>query len=541
MEKYQESIAFDATHATVPEELHPVAAAFGGDIGKALQATGEQVASRMERLAQHAAMMNYYRGQQAVADKVLQMKNEQNSLLFGSPDDPNATVTKTRTAVNALTPGNVILSAGGEAPSNTAPSAQPQTYEVPAGILQRQGNQAHGALQDYHDWYTSYSQQVVDQARNEGLGERNIRSLKLRLDSDFATNSRYIARHEAVELDKAQQQTFLKGMQLDANNAVTRQDPISLSRTIDSINDQNKTLNDSQGKSADDPIRELTSNKFVNQALNNSMSANLKETGGDATQFQATLDRLHDDGKINDTVYQDAQTNLDKVSKSMIRQNVRAAKVSSINTTLGYVNQVVDGKLDFTNPNVINEIRANSPTAGAAIDNYVLNKSVDVPQKDEAIAHSVDELYKTGSKEEINKFNLGLMSKFPNGIPQSVVNTMMMDGIERAKRVSDLEEGKQEPDSVQVRIDGGMKALQRWNTIQGSQDGQSYADYMKNIHSGMAPMEAYNNAVKTAVVRKNPAVASLPVTPNYVIGKDSPIRYVFPRTNRKNDGKSDAK
>lgn len=541
MEKYNESIAPEATYATAPEELHPVAAAFGGDIGKALQATGEQVASRMEQLGQYAARMNYYRGQQAVADKVLQMKNDQNSLLFGNPDNPSATVTKTRTPVDALTPSNTTFSAGGAVPSNTIPVAQLQTYEVPAGILQRQGNQAHGALQDYHDWYQSYSKQVVDQARNEGLGEGNIKSLKIKLDADFATNSRYIARHEAVELDKAQQQTFLKGMQLDANNAVTRQDPISLSRTIDSINQQNQVLNDSQGKSADDPIRELTSNKFVSQALNNSMATNLKETGGNPDQFQATLDKLHDDGKINDTVYQNAQTNLDKVSKSITGQNVRAAKVQSINTTLGYVNQVVEGKLDFTNPNVINEIRANSPTAGAAIDNYVLNKSVDVPQSDEAIAHSVDELYKTGSKEEITKFNLGLMSKFPNGIPQAIVNTMMMDGIERAKRVSDLAEAPMKPDAVQIRIDGGMQALQRWNKIQGSQDGQSYIDYMKNIHSQMSPTEAYNSAVKTAVIRKNPAVASLPVTPNYVIGKDSPIRYVFPRTNRKNDGKSDTK
>lgn len=508
MEQYQQHIEPDAPQAQVPEELHPVAAAFGGDIGAALEKSGEQVSSRIEQLSLHMSRMNYYRGQQATADKVLQMKNDQNSVLYGDPNDPNATVTKTRNAVDALSPQDLTLSSG-STPSSVLVQPAPQSYEVPAGILQRKGNEATGATQDYHDWYTNYSQQMITQARNEGLGERNIRSMKLRMDADFASNGRYIAQHEATQLDQAQQQTFLKGMQLDADNAVIKQDPASLGRTIDSINNQNKTLNDSQGKDADDPIRDLTSNKFVGQALNNSMTANLKQNGGDPTQFQSTLDRLYNDGKINDTVYENANTHLDRTSKAIIQQNLHAAKVQDVNTTLNYVNQVVNGKLDFTNPNTLNEIRANSPTVGAAIDNYTLNKSVNVKTDDEAIAQSVDELYKTGSKEEISKFNVGLMRKFPNGIPQDVVNTMMLDGIQRASNVADLEKQQQSPNAIQIRVDGGMKAIQRWNAQQGSQDGQSYVDYMNNIKNKMSPMDAYNDAIRTALIRKNPFVATI--------------------------------
>ena len=400
--------------------------------------------------------------------------------------------------------GSLALSAG-PSPSNVTPTAAP--VEIPAGVYNRKGYEAAGALQDVDAWHQQAAQGVMEQAQSLGL--RNGSILKMHMDNAWSAERMGIVKHEATQIDQAQQQTFFKGMQLDADNAVTKQDPVSLGRTIDSINQQNQVLNDHQGKSADDPMREITSNKFVSQALNNSMTANLKSTGGDPTQFKSTLDQLHDDGKINDTVYDNAGQHLDRTSKAIVEQNQRATKVNDIKATLGYVNQVVSGKVDFNNPNTINEIRSNSPTAGAAIDNYTLNKSVSVKPDDEAIANSVDELYKTGSKEQIAKFNLGLMQKFPNGIPQDVVNTMMADGIDRASRSADLEKERQAPDAVQTRIDGGMQALQRWNKQQGSQDSQSYIDYMKNIKNKMAPMEAYNDAVRNSLIRKNPEVATI--------------------------------
>ena len=499
----QQTVMPDRTQATTPEELHPVAAAFGGDIGAALQQGGEQIASRIETLSLHMARMNYYRGEAQRADLLNNYKTQLQTKLYGDPSDPNATVTSI--GGNVMPPSGQLSLSAGPSPSNVTPTAEP--VEIPSGVYNRKGYAAAGALQDVDQWHQQTSQQILQQAN--GLGLRNNAVLKSQMDNAWSSERMGIVKHEATQIDQAQQQTFFKGMQLDADNAVTKQDPVSLGRAIDSINDTNKMLNDSQGKDDNDPIRELTSNKFISQALNNSMTANLKSTGGDPTQFQGTLDRLHDDGKINDTVYDNASEHLDRTSKAVIQQNERAAKVTDIKATLGYVNQVISGKVDFNNPNTINEIRSNSPTAGAAIDNYTLNKSVSVKPDDEAIAKSVDELYKTGSKEQIAKFNVGLMQKFPNGIPQDVVNTMLADGIDRDSRSADLEKEQQSPNAVQTRIDGGMQALQRWNKMQGSQDGQSYVDYMKNIKNKMAPMDAYNDAIRNSLIRKNPEVATI--------------------------------
>lgn len=523
--QYEEHINPDTVQATAPEELHPLAAAFGGDIGAALEKTGEQISNRIGQLAQHVATMNYYRGQQAVADKVLQLKNEQISLLYGDPNNPNATVTKTRAPIDSISPQDLTLSAGSSIPLSTSPGSN-QTYEVPAGILQRKGNDAIGALQDYHDWYTNYSQQVINQARNEGFGERNIRSLKLRMDIDFASNGRYIAKHESDELDKAQQQTFLKVMQLDADNAVTKQDPISLGRTIDSINGQNKILNDSQGKAADDPIRELTSNKFITQALNNSMTANLRNNGGDPTQFQSTLDRLHDDGKLNDTLYQNSSQHLDKLSNAIKTQNAIAIKTQTVNQRMNTMQSALQGKLDLNNPNVTNEISAQDPELGTALSNYNLNKNSNVKDENEAYAEATKKVFEAGSKEQVSKYMMNVLKE--GKISQDRLNILFGAAADRGKNLADIDGQSKAGNPLQNLIDSGMKVLFQTNAKEEHPNAQTLTDYMTAVKNGKTVPEAIQHAQGQDAVRENPRLLNIPPNGQIFHDKYGNRRIVYP-------------
>ena len=259
MEQYQQQVTPEATQATAPEELHPVAAAFGGDIGAALEKSGTEVADRVQSLSLHMARMNYYRGEAQRADLLNQYKTSLQTKLYGDPNDPNATVTSI--GGNIMPPeGKMTLSAG-PSPSNVAPTAEP--VEIPAGVYNRKGYAAAGALQDVDAWHQQATQETMQKA--QGLGLRNNAVLKTQMDNAWSSERMGIVKHESEQIDQAQQQTYFKGLQLDADQAVTKQDPVSLGRTIDSINDQNKVLNDSQGKADDDPIRELTSNKFIGQ------------------------------------------------------------------------------------------------------------------------------------------------------------------------------------------------------------------------------------------------------------------------------------
>jgi len=451
MEQYNQQVTPDATQATAPEELHPVAAAFGGDIGAALQKSGSEIADRIQTLSFHMARMNYYRGEAQRADLLNNYKTQLQTKLYGDPNDPNATVTSV--GGNVMPPSGSLALSAGPSPSNVTPTAAP--VEIPAGVYNRKGYEAAGALQDVDAWHQQAAQGIMQQAQSLGL--RNGSILKMQMDNAWSAERMGIVKHEATQIDQAQQQTFFKGMQLDADNAVTKQDPVSLGRTIDSINQQNQVLNDHQGKSADDPMREITSNKFVSQALNNSMTANLKSTGGDPTQFKSTLDQLHDDGKINDTVYDNAQEHLDRVSKQMTTQNETAAKTQVVNTRMSTINSALQHKLDFSNPNTLSEISAQDPKLGEALDNYNNNKDANVKDEDSNFADATQKIFSAGSKEQISDYTLKILKE--GNISQDRLNILVGSAMDRGKNLADLEGQSKSSNPLQNMIDGGVKSI----------------------------------------------------------------------------------
>lgn len=529
MEQYQQQVSPDATQATTPEELHPVAAAFGGDIGAALEKGGSEISSRIEQLTSHLARMNYYRGEAQRADLLNQYKTSLQAKLYGDPNDPNATVTSI--GGNVIPPAGETTLSPGPSSSNVAPTTSP--IEIPAGVYQRKGYEAAGALQDVDNWHQQSAQQIMDQANNLGL--RNNAVLKTQMDNAWSSERMGIVKHETTQIDQAQQQTWFKGMQLDADNAVTKQDPISLGRTIDSINQTNQVLNDHQGKDANDPIRQITADKFVGEALNNSMTANLKSTGGDPTQFQSTLDRLHDDGKINDTVYDNTGERLDKLAKGMQSQNEIAAKIQAVNQRMNTMQLALNGKLDLNNPNTSSEISANDPELGTALSNYNLNKNSNIKDEDESFADATDKVFSAGSKEQISKYMTNVLKE--SKISQDRLNILFGSAMDRGKNLAELDGQSKASNPVQNMIDGGIKALLNWGKEQGH-DAQTYTDFLGGVKSKPVD-QAYNDSITNAIVRNNPAVASMSTPPNMIINKNNDIKYVFPKTNRKEENGSD--
>lgn len=540
MEQYNTQVSPDATQATTPEELHPVAAAFGGDIGAALEKGGDEIASRIQSLSLHMARMNYYRGEAQRADLLNQYKTSLQTKLYGDPSDPNATVTSI--GGNVLPPAGETTLSAGPSPSNVAPTTQP--IEIPAGVYNRKGYAAAGALQDVDAWHTQVAQQILDQAKNLGL--RNNSVLKSQMDNAWSSERMGIVKHESTQIDQAQQQTWFKGMQLDADNAVTKQDPVSLGRTIDSINQTNQVLNDHQGKDANDPIRQITADKFVGEALNNSMTANLKSTGGDPTQFQATLDRLHDDGKINDTVYDNAGERLDKLAKGITAQNETAIKTQQVNQRMNTMQLALSGKLDLNNPNTASEISANDPELGTALSNYNLNKNTNIKDEDEAFADATEKVFSAGSKEQVSKYMTNVLKE--SKISQDRLNILFGAAMDRGKNLADLEGQSKSSNPVQNLVDQGMKVLFGTNANEEHPNAQTLVDYMKAVKDGKTVPEAIQHAQGQDAVRENPHLLNIPPNGQIFHDKYGNRRIVYPdlhteaiggKTATKTEGESD--
>ena len=519
MEQYQEHIDPIATQATVPEEIHPVAAAFGGDIGQALEQSGEKVASRIENLTMHLSRMNYYRQEAQKADVLTNYKTAFQNKLYGDPNDPHATVT----AVNgAVVPQNVSLEPG-QSPSDTAPQ---QTSEIPAAVYSRQGYAASGALEDVDSWHQATSAKFIEDAQNQGMRGRALTQLKMGMDNAWASERNMIAKHESTEVDKAQQQSFLKGMQLDADQAVTKQDPVSLARTIDSIQTNNNALNDSQDKDPQDPIRQITEDKFVGMAVNNATNTLLK-TSGDPTQAQAMLDKLHDAGKLNDTVYQDASDHVDKVFKIQTEQQERGQKILENNGRMNLISQVAQGKVDVSNQSQIDELAQHDPKLAEAINENVLNKGANVKDNDATFADLTNKIFTSGSKEQITNFTMQALKENTNGeMSQDRLNILVQAAMDRGKNVADLEKDPPKNNPMQNLIDGGMKIL--LGDPNKKPDANTAIDYMTAIKNKMSVPDAVQHAQGQEAVRNNPYLLNIP--PNGMIfhDKNGIRRMVYP-------------
>lgn len=519
MEQYNQQIQPDATQATVPEEIHPVAAAFGGDIGQALQHGGEEVASRIENLSMHLARMNYYRQEAQKADVLTNYKTAFQNKLYGDPNDPHATVT----AVNGSVIPKDVTFEPGQSLSNTEPQ---QTMEIPAAVYSRQGYAASGALEDVDNWHQINANKFIQDAQAQGLGGRALTQLKMGMDNAWASERNMIAKHESTEVDKAQQQSFLKGMQLDADQAVTKQDPISLARTIDSIQNNNNALNDSQGKDPQDPIRQITEDKFVGMAVNNATNTLLK-TSGDPTQAQTMIDKLHDAGKINDTVYQDASDHIDKVFKIQTEQADRGQKILQNNGRMNLISQAAQGKIDVTNQSSIDEIAQKDPKLGEAINDNILNKGSNVKDNDATFADLTNKIFTSGSKEQIANFTMQALKANTNGeMSQDRLNILVSAAMDRGKNVADLEKDPLKNHPIQNMIDAGMKIL--LGDPNKKPDAQTAVDYMTAIKNKQPIPDAVQYAQGQEAMRNNPHLLNIP--PNGMIfhDKNGIRRMVYP-------------
>ena len=521
MEQYQQQVSPDATQATAPEELHPVAAAFGGDIGAALEKGGTEIADRIQALSTHMARMNFYRGEAQKVDLENNYKEALHTQIHGDPANPNATVTYTPDASTGAT-----LSPG-QAPSNTAPVDNP--IERPLGVLNWKGNMANGALDYLDQWHNQQQSQMALQVKAMGL--RNVATLKNGIDNAWTSQRDAVADHEMTQINQAQIATYMKGMQLDSENAITAQTPITLGKVLDSISKQNDMLQSSQyGTDNSDPRKEImgeiTLNKMHGEAINNAMTANLKSTGGDPTQFQSTLDQLHDSGKINDTVYENAGEHLDKMAKGITAQNEMAVRTQAVNQRMVTMQSALNGKLDLSNPNTVSEISANDPELGTALSNYNLNKNSNIKDEDEAFADATDKVFGAGSKEQISKYMTNVMKE--GKISQDRLNILFGAAMDRGKSLADLDNQSKSGNPVQNLIDQGMKVLFQTNANEEHPNAQTLVDYMKSIKDGKPVPEALTEAQGQEAVRQNPHLLNIPVNGQIFHDKYGNRRIVYP-------------
>lgn len=508
--QYEQQVTPDATQATTPEELHPLAAAFGGDIGKALEASSEQVSNRIEQLSQHMALMNYYRGQAAVADKVLEVKSKQDDFLLSQ--EPKE-ITRTPQTLN---PSDTTLSSGAP-PSGILPLPSGKTFTAPAGLLQRTGYAADSITDEYHQWAAQASKQATDEMRADGYGERNIRSLKMHLDADFASNARHIAGYEAQQVNNAQITTFTTLMQKTADSGSFATDSQSLGLKIDAINKTGADLSLSQHlfKNPDGSITDAhtnTVNTYVGQALDNSNMTNLKTNNGDPTQAQANIDRLHTDGRITDEQYDIAQKHLNIASKAMISQNETNSKIQDVNVTMDAFNKLGQGKFDISNQNIIDDYASKNPKLGNALQTVAETKGQYMPPRTD-VQHreyqkNVTDMINSSSQEQLSGYMMKTISD--KGFSQTDMNIWVNALLNHGKTLPVID-GQQNSPITQDMASSAFNALSTWAdkaNLKPEEKTDLINHYLEGMSKNGAPKDNYDKAIQNHMISAYPALAT---------------------------------
>lgn len=530
MKEYNQQIEPEAIRASAPEEIHPIAAAFGGDIGQALESGGQQVASRLETLNNHLIRMNYYRDEARRADIVNKYLEEQSKQVHGDPSDPSATVKYTP---DANTKG-LTLSYGGNEPSNVLRNPE----ERPLGVLNWQGNQAHGAMDYLDQWHHNAVDNAMAAAK--GMGLRNNAVLISQLDKAWSSQRNSVAEHETKQIHEATVQTYMKGMDLLANSAVTNKDPISLANTIDGINYQNQTLNDFNFLNKNDPQKqimlELTGNKFVENAVNNSINSTLNSPDGSLTQVNQTLDKLHDSGKISDTVYENAGNYAEKISQGIEARQQRNLKAQVIDNRIDVIKKITSKDYNLENLSTLaNDVGVHDTSLSEAIkvtENkrkgwFSSGKYTPIDENNKAYSDIVNNIFKSKSQEEISEFLVSALHK--GEISQDRLN-IIVNAASRFQKTLPLEKKETSTynyDPQQQAMKSGVDTLNKYQKQTGSNDGNLWTNFFKASENMSVP-DSVSHAKSIHAVENNPSITAIPKEGQIRIDRHGNRAVVFP-------------
>ena len=224
----------------------------------------------------------------------------------------------------------------------------------------------------------------------------------------------------------------------------------------------------------------------------------------------------------------------DKMIQAHIKQVKENQVVNTFDNRLKILGGVATKQLDWQNADKIKSIAAQDPALGSALqmvfDAQVNNKSDYEPNSKEGqvYADSVNKLMTGMTKEQVSEYlpkAIEQISKLPAGEMQDRLAVLVNAAQDRANSLP-IKDEQEIPPAV-MQQEGGIQAVLRWNKEHGDNDPQTVNEYLKAIHSGLTPSDAYNSAIRAKIIKDHPEVASQKDIPNRIIDANSKSFHIF--------------
>jgi len=225
---------------------------------------------------------------------------------------------------------------------------------------------------------------------------------------------------------------------------------------------------------------------------------------------------------------------MQKMIAAHIKQVNESNIANTFNGRVSILKGIASKQVDWKSGDKIKQIAAKDPALGSALQmvfNAQANDKTDyepTSKEGQEYADSVNELLSGMTVKQVNDYlpkAIEQITKLPAGEMQSRLAVLVNASEDRAKSLPIRDEQEIPPEVI--KQEGGIQAVIRWNKEHGENDPQTINDYLKDVHSGKSPMEAYNNAIKTKIVKDHPEVAVQKDVPNRIIGNDSKSFHIF--------------
>ena len=159
-----------------------------------------------------------------------------------------------------------------------------------------------------------------------------------------------------------------------------------------------------------------------------------------------------------------------------------------------------------------------SPKFAEAVIKATTSPSTVAAETDnEEFSKLTQEIFKSKDKDNVKKVLVNILHGNGNGQLSKddlgvLINSAML-------------QGKQNREDIKNTIE----TLGNWADTSKLNRADIFRSFQKNIQNGDDLPTASNKAMQTTIINKVPGASSLAVPPNYVITKDSNIKYIFPR------------
>ena len=412
-------------------------------------------------------------------------------------------------------------------------------YQVPSGILNRQGFAAQGSASEYMSKVAPLREQYLSQFKMPQLKAQAARQF----DSLVSQGYRQVQQHESTQVRDGVAKTFIDSSLNEVKNATTKGTPDDLMDSMEHIHESYMKYGAFKGLSPEE-IQTGVTPMYAKAAENSAM--NVLRSSGNLDLAMNQLDAVK---TLIPNDYQKISEQLTRHNDIMVRQVEHQDLVKKVDTEFGIISDfampgatpptVLEIEHMAASGAVRNEFAADYSEAMKAFEKEKgkplgknLPASLNLKDQSEQMASFgsyMKNIMESQDKDGVITVLRGAMkSAAQRKLSEDKLKITMFYALQRGNMLESAGKTMEGISKDLSNLDSSVKALNDFHVKSGGMDQQLYGDFFNALNNGANPKESLESAKRSAAIRNNPDIVSTPVTGKTMIDKYGNRAMVFP-------------